>query len=129
MITLEPVERPAAKPTSMLMMLDVVPTAASASLPTNCPTTMVSTVLYNCWKISPIIMGRENSINWRQMLPCVMSESRRLLFLAIFIPPIQPKRIKIPYHNPSGRSRKRQILIVRGKKAPKGLICGMSIAC
>ena len=45
MITLAPVERPAERPTSILMMLEVLPTAASACVLTNCPTTMVSTVL------------------------------------------------------------------------------------
>jgi hypothetical protein len=33
------------------------PTAASAFLPTNCPTINVSTMLYNCCNKSPIIMG------------------------------------------------------------------------
>ncbi len=43
-----PVARPAQKPTMVLIMEPVEPTAACASWPTNWPTTTVSTVLYNC---------------------------------------------------------------------------------
>ena len=44
-MTVAPEETPTKKPTSRLMTVPVVPTAASACLPTYWPTTTVSTVL------------------------------------------------------------------------------------
>ena len=43
-----PVARPAQKPTIVLIIGPVEPTAAWACCPTNRPTTSVSTVLYSC---------------------------------------------------------------------------------
>lgn len=51
----------------------VSPTAASASVPSTPPTTMVSMKLYSCWNRKPPSSGRENvRISFRGE-PCVMS--------------------------------------------------------
>ena len=48
-VTVAPVDTPTKNPTKILItMADAPPTSASASFPTNWPTTTASTVLYNC---------------------------------------------------------------------------------
>ena len=44
----------------MLVIMEVEPTAARASLPTKFPTTIISTVLYSIWNTFPSISGSEN---------------------------------------------------------------------
>ena len=51
----------------------VEPTAANASTPTNLPTIIVSTILYNCWNMFPISSGIENSTKIFKGLPFVIS--------------------------------------------------------
>ena len=72
-----PVAKPVNTPMSVLMMLVVEPTAASACLPTKFPTTMLSTVLYICWNRYPSRRGMENWINCFHTEPLVMSSSFR----------------------------------------------------
>ena len=55
-----PTEKPSKKKTAMLVIMEVEPTAARASLPTKFPTTIISTVLYSIWNTFPSISGSEN---------------------------------------------------------------------
>ena len=56
--TLLPMDSPEATATDKNTMGKEEPTAATASSPTNFPTTMVSTMLYSCWNKLPATMGR-----------------------------------------------------------------------
>ncbi|KAF5073983.1 hypothetical protein DSECCO2_185840 [anaerobic digester metagenome] len=60
MMMVEPEAMPMIKETSMKISGNEAPTAASASLPRNLPTMMLSVTLYNCWKTLPKSMGVAN---------------------------------------------------------------------
>ncbi len=68
-----PVDIPTNKTNSKLSTGEALPTAASALSPTYFPTTMESTVLYNCWAMLPISMGIANKVIFFQGTPSVMS--------------------------------------------------------
>ncbi len=55
---------------------NAVPTAARAVLPTNRPTTMLSTMLYSCWNKLPASSGSANNRISRAGLPLVISVER-----------------------------------------------------
>ena len=83
-----PEDTPTKKPTSRLMMVPVVPTAARAWVPTYWPTTMVSTVLYSCWKKVPMRIGKKKMSSCFQMTPSVMPFS--FVFNAFSPIPLSP---------------------------------------
>ena len=60
------------KPFIRFSSAEVAPTAASAWVPTNRPTMMVSTVLYICWKKLPSRMGKKKNSSCFQITPSVM---------------------------------------------------------
>ena len=70
-----PVVSPCRKPRIRNMIVPVAPTAASAFTPTYLPTITVSTRLYSCWNIFPIIMGIINFVISLRGLPFVISSS------------------------------------------------------
>jgi hypothetical protein len=70
----------------MLMRAVVDPTAASASLPENRPTTMISTALNISCRIPDSIKGSENEISLSMIDPLHMSISYLLFFTSIFLP-------------------------------------------
>ena len=74
-ITPAPVEKPTAAAKNSVIILAVVPTAASASSLAKFPTTMVSTVLYNCCKSSPIKTGIEKDNTFFHGVPVIMELS------------------------------------------------------
>ena len=76
--TVNPVVSPWVNPRIRKLTDPVAPTAANASTPTNRPTIMVSTILYNCWKILPIIIGMINFVISLEGLPFVISSSINL---------------------------------------------------
>ena len=77
--TVNPVVSPWVNPRIRKLTDPVAPTAANASTPTNRPTIMVSTILYNCWKILPMIIGMINFVISLEGLPFVISSSINLL--------------------------------------------------
>ena len=76
--TVNPVVSPWVNPRIRKLTDPVAPTAANASTPTNRPTIMVSTILYNCWKILPMIIGMINFVISLEGLPFVISSSINL---------------------------------------------------
>ena len=87
LITVAPEDTPTKNPTSRLIMVPVVPTAARAWVPTYWPTTMVSTVLYSCWKKVPIKMGKKKIKSCFQITPVVMLFSLMVWVCSTKIPP------------------------------------------
>ena len=68
-----PMARPELNEKNKKPMEPQVPTAATASLPTKLPTTIESTILYNCWNRFPTSSGREKNKICLAGLPVVMS--------------------------------------------------------
>ena len=64
----------------MLMSAVVAPTAARASLPLKCPTTMISTALNMSCKMLVAISGREKETSLSMMEPFTMSISYLFFF-------------------------------------------------
>ena len=71
-ITPAPTDAPWLNAISRLTIEPVEPTAARASLPTQFPTIIESTVLYNCCKRLPSISGTENISSFFQIEPSVI---------------------------------------------------------
>ena len=76
--TVNPVVSPCVNPKIRKLTDPVAPTAANASTPTNRPTITVSTMLYSCWKILPMIIGMINFVISLEGLPFVISSSINL---------------------------------------------------
>ena len=69
----QPWVRPEAKPITRYTVLPVAPTAARASSPKNCPTMIVSAMLYICWNRVPSKTGTEKKKMVLVGLPTVIS--------------------------------------------------------
>ena len=78
--TFAPREMPINRFVNILISAVVDPTAASAWLPLNRPTTMISTALNISWRILDTISGRENEISLSMIDPLHMSISYLFVF-------------------------------------------------
>lgn len=81
MTTPAPVAMPMKKPMMALIELPTEPTAASASLLTYCPSTMLLHRVVHLLKMFPIRSGHANRAICFHTLPCVRSISLRLRFI------------------------------------------------
>ena len=76
--------KPVTVPCTSQLIHSQTPRAANASTPTTCPTMMVSTMVYICWKTFPSISGRAKKKMSPAGLPEVISRTRA----AIVKPPL-----------------------------------------
>ena len=81
-MTAKPFPSPMEKPTTMRLKPPTAPRAASASTPTNLPTTMVSTVAYTCWNRFPKKRGSVKPSRSLSGEPTVMSFSMTRLYIS-----------------------------------------------